>query len=585
MLIIQAIAICLCAVMAVPVSAQNAVTIDSVTPMPDRAGLTARYQVVFTTSALTAGTNEIRITFPDAVQMPSSIEDSDVLVDGSQCSNGGSAFLDAQTLVITPPNDVAAGTRTIIISQHAGITNPQLSQEIGDGATDDLYVLTVSTDKDTAGTIEYEIFDWVGASPTELAHHDPCTVWGAGFTPGYTIHLNGMEGGPVDGTGTVGEDGTFQFVGSATGRVDLNLNATDGSGRSAEFEGDEPELPTTQPPSADFSYTPSDQAAYPEENPVAGEAIIFDASASNDPDGRIVSWDWDFGDGNEGSGEILTHSYADADEYTVMLTVTDNRGGSGTSSKTLVVTEHVEEEVNAPPVADAGPDQALESADGEETEVTLDASGSYDPDDDPLIYSWSWESGSASGVNPVAALAPGTTTITLTVSDGDLTGTDSVVITVREKVIEEETPTPGEKPAFPNASFEISPLNPTASEEITFDGSASGDPDGFITSYEWSFGDGENDFGEIVTHTYDESGLYTVSLFVRDDDGNVYSYTTSITIADETGSEDIPAVTTSTTAEISDDSGSSAWIWIVIAIVVVIVVGTGVIVLRRRASA
>jgi hypothetical protein len=62
--------------------------------------------------------------------------------------------------------------------------------------------------------------------------------------------------------------------------------------------------------------------------------------------------------------------------------------------------------------------------------VQLDGSGSSDPDGDPLTYEWTWAGGSASGVNPTVTLPMGQTTITLTVSDGDLSATDEVVITV-----------------------------------------------------------------------------------------------------------------------------------------------------------
>lgn len=585
--IILLAAACLCIAITATASAQSEVTIESATPLPDRAGLNARYEVAFTTSAsgsLTAGLDAIRITFPDEVHMPSSIEANEVFVNGTSCYDGGAVFIDDHTVVITPADDVAADTTcTVIIGQQAGITNPRLSQETGDNAPDELYVLTVATDKDAADTIEYEVFDWVGASPTELAHHDPCTVWGAGFKPGSTIHLNGLEGGPVEGSGLVGEDGTFQFTGSATGKVDLPLIATDGSGRSAEFEGNAPELPPTEPPAAKFSYTPSNPDEYPEENPVTGEAVIFDASASSDPDGEVVAWDWDFGDGNEGSGKTVTHSYSEAGEYLVWLTVTDNRGATGTSSKTLVIAEHVEE-INAPPIADAGPDQIVEITGDEEAEIILDASGSYDTDDDPLTYSWVWESGSASGVNPSVLLAPGTNTIMLTVSDGKLASTDETLITVKQKSTEEKTPTPtGDMPVEPTVSFEITPKNPVAGEEITFDGSVSNDPSRLLTSYDWSFGDGENASGEIATHTYEQPGLYTVSLFSRDDDGNVYSYTTNISIVEETASGQTPAITPTVDEDKSGDGGSSNIIWIVIVIVIVIAAGTGFAIWRLRA--
>lgn len=61
----------------------------------------------------------------------------------------------------------------------------------------------------------------------------------------------------------------------------------------------------------------------------------FDASTSSDSDGSIVSYDWDFGDGNLGSGAIVNHTYANAGRYNVTLTVSDNAGASDTANKRI----------------------------------------------------------------------------------------------------------------------------------------------------------------------------------------------------------------------------------------------------------
>jgi PKD repeat protein len=64
----------------------------------------------------------------------------------------------------------------------------------------------------------------------------------------------------------------------------------------------------------------------------------FDASGSQDPDGTIVSYDWDFGDGSaHGSGQSVTHPYAPG-TYTVTLTVTDNNGATATASRSVTAT-------------------------------------------------------------------------------------------------------------------------------------------------------------------------------------------------------------------------------------------------------
>ena len=70
--------------------------------------------------------------------------------------------------------------------------------------------------------------------------------------------------------------------------------------------------------------------------------VRFDASASSDPDGNIVSYDWAFGDGNTGSGQTATHTYPDAGSYTPRLTVTDERGASHSQNGAPIT-------VNSPP--------------------------------------------------------------------------------------------------------------------------------------------------------------------------------------------------------------------------------------------
>lgn len=88
---------------------------------------------------------------------------------------------------------------------------------------------------------------------------------------------------------------------------------------------------------------------------------------------------------------------------------------------------------NVPPVADAGPDQTVECGGPNGSAVTLDGSVSSDPDGDALTYTWTWNGGTASGVDPTLTLPLGTHAITLTVDDGkDGTATDIVTITVRD---------------------------------------------------------------------------------------------------------------------------------------------------------
>jgi len=79
------------------------------------------------------------------------------------------------------------------------------------------------------------------------------------------------------------------------------------------------------PPTATFSYSPKSQM---EEEYIVGasEWITFDASESTD-DGSIVSYDWNFGDGEYESGKVVKHRYLWPGTYNVVLTATDDNGG------------------------------------------------------------------------------------------------------------------------------------------------------------------------------------------------------------------------------------------------------------------
>ncbi|MDF2955116.1 MAG: PKD repeat domain protein [Candidatus Alkanophagales archaeon MCA70_species_2] len=84
-----------------------------------------------------------------------------------------------------------------------------------------------------------------------------------------------------------------------------------------------------QPPIANFTYYP--------EKPVVDQSVTFDASSSYDPDGTIVSYEWDFGDGATASGVVVTHAYSAAGSYTVTLTVTDDDGAENSTSVLVTV--------------------------------------------------------------------------------------------------------------------------------------------------------------------------------------------------------------------------------------------------------
>jgi PGF-CTERM protein len=88
-----------------------------------------------------------------------------------------------------------------------------------------------------------------------------------------------------------------------------------------------------------------------------------------------------------------------------------------------------------------------------------------------------------------------------------------------------------ERPA-PSAQFTYDPGYPGANQTITFDASASHDPYGNITYYQWDLGDGSyvNTIQRTVTHSYDEGGNYSVNLTVTGSNDDMSSITKEIIV-------------------------------------------------------
>ncbi len=160
---------------------------------------------------------------------------------------------------------------------------------------------------------------------------------------------------------------------------------------------------------------------------------------------------------------------------------------------------------NSPPVADAG-DPYVGT---EDVAVAFNGSASSDPENDPLTYSWDFGDGSAgSGVAPSHVYtAGGGYTVTLVVNDGRANSAPSTTLATIAEVNDPPVADAGQD----QAAF--------IGQAVEFNGSASYDPEGPIASYAWSFGDGGNDAGVKVSHSYAAAGTYTVTLMVTDNDG------------------------------------------------------------------
>lgn len=122
--------------------------------------------------------------------------------------------------------------------------------------------------------------------------------------------------------------------GSATASMDTvedGTTTTNGGGATTRPRPTSPKPPTTKPP-APKPPTARIGGGCPE----TGQDCSFDGGGSTDPDGSIAKYEWNFGDGQTGTGANVDHHY-EPGTYTVKLTVTDSQGLKSTTSIEVTV--------------------------------------------------------------------------------------------------------------------------------------------------------------------------------------------------------------------------------------------------------
>lgn len=210
-----------------------------------------------------------------------------------------------------------------------------------------------------------------------------------------------------------------------------------------------------------------------------GTTVTLDGTASSDPDNDQLTYSWSAPGGitlsssNASKPTFVAPEVSTDKNYDFALVVNDGKVNSVADH--IIVTV---KQVNKAPVANAGSDQQV----SEGTPVTLNASGSYDPDNDGLKYFWTAPPGirlsSDSSVNPtfIAPEVTDNTTYTfyLVVNDGSLnSATDQVSILVKQQ----------NKAPVANSG------NDQSVDEgalVVLDGSGSSDPDRDVLTYKWS---------------------------------------------------------------------------------------------------
>jgi subtilisin family serine protease len=207
--------------------------------------------------------------------------------------------------------------------------------------------------------------------------------------------------------------------------------------------------------------------------------VNLNGTASSDVDGDPIGYSWALTFRPSGSAATLSNATTaspsfTADQvgtYVVQLIVNDEWVSSTPDTVTVTVT-------NDPPIANAGPDQTAYVT----NTVVLDGSSSYDPNGDPLTYSWflTTPAGGAAFLSDPAIVGPtfvidrpGSYTVQLIVNDGRVNSApDTVAITTLN--------TPPVAEAGPDQAAYVT-------QTVTLNGSGSGDVDGDSLTYAWSF--------------------------------------------------------------------------------------------------
>ncbi|WP_433333216.1 PKD domain-containing protein [Spirillospora sp. CA-294931] len=153
-------------------------------------------------------------------------------------------------------------------------------------------------------------------------------------------------------------------------------------------------------------------ASFTETCSTSEPSCTFDGSASRDADGSIASYSWDFGDGKTGEGVKPSHTYSAAGSYDVKLTVTDNEGKKGTTTR----------RVTAGTSSGQAPKSAFRVT-CNWASCSFDGSGSTDPDNDIASYTWNFGDGqTGTGATTTHAYPNKSTTYTAQLKVTDRSG-------------------------------------------------------------------------------------------------------------------------------------------------------------------
>ena len=299
---------------------------------------------------------------------------------------------------------------------------------------------------------------------------------------------------------------TFTARDTKTGALSSEKPMTISANSSTYVSFTAEDFPSTGPTISRFTFSPT--------NPTINQDVSFNGASSTVNNG---TFNWDFGDGQTGTGVTATHRYTRGGTFTVTLSVTSDTRATSTSSRTITVSTTL-----PPTTANFNFSPTNPSINQDVTFTAAATAGPGFPGGggqvQGAVYNWDFGDGSTGAGNSTTHrfTRSGTFAVTLRVTnDSGLTATTTRQVTVS-----------GTLPAG-SADFVFSPTDPHVGDVVFFNASLSSVTN---ASYAWDFGDGTNGSGVAPTHSFSQARTYTVTLTVTNERGQTAAASKTVTV-------------------------------------------------------
>ncbi len=366
------------------------------------------------------------------------------------------------------------------------------------------------------------------------------------------------------GDGNTSDIASPQHIYATSGSFIATLTVTDNAGYTATD-------------TANVTITQSNQAPVAQANgPYVGnkdQLINFSSSGSTDPDGRIDSYFWNFGDGQSSNQANPQHVYSATGSYVAVLTVTDDQGATSSVNADVtisgteycaasgntgyewiakVVSNQFEHASSAEGYADnsgliipltAGDNSFSLTAGGNYSEkwaawIDFNQDGIFNNTDEKVI---SGISGKGT-INASVVIPANTQNMTTRMRIVMKYGSEATTAcgSMGDGEIEDYSVSISQSANLPPQADINGPYSGTVNSNIQFSSQGSSDADGSIENYLWSFGDGQSSTEANPSHSYSTPGEYSVTLTVTDNAGATDVKTTQVNIIDDTTNPNLP---------------------------------------------